>query len=76
MCKTELPLVYYSHSSGQDFASLSQKVILKDAKLGLLFETQDVHDEVMILLRFNCPQADCDMTSLRGWHELRQHVGK
>ncbi|KAF8625744.1 hypothetical protein AX17_006771 [Amanita inopinata Kibby_2008] len=45
----------------------------RDAKLSIHFETQDMMEETLILLRFNCPDPDCDYIG-NGWGDLRLHT--
>lgn len=45
----------------------------KDAKLSVYFETRDMMEETLILLRFNCPDPDCDYIG-NGWGDLKLHV--
>ena len=45
----------------------------KDAKLAVFFETQDMMEETLILLRFNCADAECDYTA-PGWGDLKLHT--
>ncbi|KAJ3219385.1 hypothetical protein HDU67_001604 [Dinochytrium kinnereticum] len=45
-----------------------------DKRLSIYFESQQIYEDVMILLRFNCPDASCDVACPEGWSELRRHV--
>ena len=45
----------------------------KDVKQSILFETQEMMEETMILLRFNCPDNDCAFIG-RNWNDLKAHV--
>jgi len=45
----------------------------RDAKLGILFETEQIMEDSMVLLRFNCPDPSCDV-ACRNWSALRGHV--
>ena len=45
----------------------------KDAKLSIYFETQDMMEESLILLRFNCPDSTCDYIA-NGWSDLKLHT--
>jgi E3 ubiquitin-protein ligase ZNF598 len=46
----------------------------KDARLQIYFETQEMMEETMILLRFNCPDPTCDYIAAAGWGDLKLHV--
>lgn len=45
----------------------------RDSKLMIYFETADMMEETLILLRFNCPDSQCDYIT-PGWGELKLHV--
>lgn len=51
----------------------SESIPHKDTKLSILFETQEIMEETLILLRFNCPDSDCDYIG-NGWGDLKLHV--
>lgn len=44
-----------------------------DKKLDARFETSQMLEDVMILLRFNCPEPTCDF-ACEGWSDLKRHV--
>ena len=45
----------------------------KDAKLSISFETQEMMEDSLILLRFNCPESTCDYIA-NGWSDLKLHT--
>ncbi|KAJ7065851.1 hypothetical protein C8F01DRAFT_1126790 [Mycena amicta] len=45
----------------------------KDAKLSMFFETQEMMEETLLLLRFNCPDPECDFIG-NGWGDIKLHV--
>ena len=45
----------------------------KDPKLSVFFETQEMMEDALILLRFNCPDSECAYIG-GGWADLRLHV--
>lgn len=45
----------------------------KDAKLSVSFETQEMMEETLILLRFNCPDPECPYIG-SSWNDLRLHT--
>lgn len=45
----------------------------KDAKLSIFFETQEMMEDTLILLRYNCPDGSCDYIA-GGWGDLKLHV--
>lgn len=50
-----------------------ESMAYKDAKLAIAFETQEMMEETLILLRFNCPDSACDYLG-NGWGDLKLHV--
>ncbi len=49
------------------FASFTPESIpYKDPKLSIFFETRELMEETLMLLRFNCPDPDCDYVG-NGW---------
>ena len=45
----------------------------KDTKLSVFFESQEMMEDTLILLRFNCPDSECAYIG-SGWADLRLHV--
>lgn len=45
----------------------------KDAKLSIIFETQEMMEESLVHLRFNCPDEDCVFVA-KGWNDLKMHA--
>src|SRR5882757_2754500 len=45
----------------------------KDSKLSVYFETQEIMEDTLILLRFNCPDSECAYIG-NGWGDLKLHV--
>ena len=44
-----------------------------DEVLGVKYEYKEIHDDTVLLLRYNCPAADCDIACW-GWPDLHRHV--
>jgi len=45
----------------------------RDAKLWILFETEQIWEDSLLLLRFNCPDPSCDV-ACKNWSALKGHV--
>ncbi|KAG8905963.1 hypothetical protein FRB99_007897 [Tulasnella sp. 403] len=45
----------------------------RDSKLSIYFETKEMMEESLVLLRFNCPEPECEFIA-SGWAELKWHV--
>ncbi|KAH7889140.1 hypothetical protein F5I97DRAFT_1777984, partial [Phlebopus sp. FC_14] len=73
-CKEPQPTVIFTSSPDAQFSSYTPDVIPhKDSKLSIYFETMDMMEETLILLRFNCPDPECDYIA-SGWGDLKLHV--
>ena len=44
-----------------------------DDVLGIKYENREIHDDTVLLLRYNCPDKDCDIACW-GWPDLHRHV--
>ena len=44
-----------------------------DNVLGIKYEKKDIYDDTVLLLRYNCPEPDCDIACW-GWPDLHRHV--
>ncbi|TFK36394.1 hypothetical protein BDQ12DRAFT_249403 [Crucibulum laeve] len=73
-CKDPQPSMIFTVSPDAPFSSYAPEAIAyKDAKLSIYFETQEMMEETLILLRFNCPDPDCDYIG-NGWADLKLHA--
>ncbi|KAI0672758.1 hypothetical protein C8Q78DRAFT_1121771 [Trametes maxima] len=73
-CKEPQPSVIFTTSPDELWASYTpDKIPYKDAKLSISFETQEMMEETLILLRFNCPDSQCDFIG-NGWSDLKLHT--
>ncbi|KAM5538081.1 hypothetical protein V8D89_008278 [Ganoderma adspersum] len=73
-CKEPQPSVIFTTSADALWASYTPETIpYKDAKLSISFETQEMMEETLILLRFNCPDSQCDFIG-NGWSDLKLHT--
>ncbi|EPQ57800.1 hypothetical protein GLOTRDRAFT_114435 [Gloeophyllum trabeum ATCC 11539] len=74
-CKEPQQSVIFTISPDAPFSSYSPDAIpYKDPKLSIFFETQEMMEETLILLRFNCPDSKCDYIAVAGWGDLKLHV--
>ncbi|KAI0320714.1 hypothetical protein OF83DRAFT_1169070 [Amylostereum chailletii] len=73
-CKEPQPTVIFTVSADTPFSSYSPDDIpYKDAKLSIHFETQEMMDDSLVLLRFNCPDTSCEYIAT-GWNDLKLHA--
>ncbi|KAI9328314.1 hypothetical protein DFJ73DRAFT_861853 [Zopfochytrium polystomum] len=73
-CKSSMPSVIYTPSKVRLFADFETSGMSVDKKLSIFFDGPEVYEDVMILLRFNCPDPNCDVACPEGWAELKRHV--
>ena len=73
-CKEPQPTVIFTVSPDAPFLSYTpESAPFKDEKLAILFETEEMMQDCLVLLRFNCLDSSCDYTAT-GWHDLKLHV--
>ncbi|KAI6098396.1 hypothetical protein EDD16DRAFT_1663186 [Pisolithus croceorrhizus] len=73
-CKEAQVTVIFTSSPFAQFSSYTPNDIPhKDSKLSIYFETVDMMEETLVLLRYNCPDRECDYTAT-GWEDLKLHV--
>ncbi|KAH8117281.1 hypothetical protein DFH11DRAFT_1816255, partial [Phellopilus nigrolimitatus] len=73
-CKHPQTIVIFTTSSSAQFDEYKlDDMDFKDAKLSIVFETQAMMEETLILLRFNCPDQQCAFIA-KGWNDLKMHV--
>lgn len=69
------PSVIFASTPANQYQSYDvESMEFKDAKLSIYFETGEMMEDSLILLRFNCPDPDCDYIATGGWADLKWHV--
>ncbi|KXG54233.1 Zinc finger, C2H2 [Penicillium griseofulvum] len=63
---TDDPVRRYEEFDKKDFART-------DDNLGIEYESDEIFGDTVLLLRYNCPDEDCDVACL-GWPDLHRHV--
>lgn len=63
---TDDPVKRYNEFNETDF-------VRKDDNLGIKYEKDEIFEDTVLLLRYNCPDEDCDVACL-GWPDLHRHV--
>ncbi|KAL8770772.1 MAG: hypothetical protein Q9209_003639 [Squamulea sp. 1 TL-2023] len=63
---TDDPLKRYEHFIDSDFQET-------DEVLGIRYEQKEIHNDTILLLRYNCSDASCDIACW-GWPDLHRHV--
>lgn len=73
-CKSPQPLIIVTASSDRLFESYAPSdTPFHDTKLAMDFETSEMMEDCLLLLRFNCPDVNCDHVAL-SWPELKHHT--
>ncbi|KAF7305937.1 RING-type domain-containing protein [Mycena chlorophos] len=73
-CKEPQPSMVFTASAEAQFSSFDIETMpFKDAKLSVFFETQEMMEETLLLLRFNCPDPACDFIG-NGWSDVKLHA--
>ncbi|KAI4171111.1 MAG: hypothetical protein LQ343_004523 [Gyalolechia ehrenbergii] len=63
---TDNPIKPYDEFVNSDFQET-------DDILGVRYEQREIHDDTILLLRYNCPDPSCDIACY-GWPDLHRHV--
>ncbi|KAF5330528.1 hypothetical protein D9619_005186 [Psilocybe cf. subviscida] len=73
-CKEPQTTIIFTKSADKLYATFTpEEIPYKDTRLSISFETQDMMEDTLLLLRFNCPDSSCDYMG-GGWGDLRLHV--
>lgn len=73
-CRTESPYVIFTDNPTKLFEEFTEAHIVRtDDNLGIRYEREEILEDCVILLRYNCPDKECDVACL-GWPDLHRHV--
>ncbi|KAJ5280589.1 hypothetical protein N7478_005961 [Penicillium angulare] len=73
-CRTESNYVIFTDDPVRRFEDFQKKDFARaDDNLGIQYENDDIYEDTVLLLRYNCPDEDCDVACL-GWPDLHRHV--
>ncbi|KAI9640903.1 hypothetical protein NHQ30_010744 [Ciborinia camelliae] len=73
-CRTPSPFVIFTDNATKNYEDFSEKDISNtDPNIGIRYESNDIQEDTLLLLRYNCPDPTCD-TACRGWPDLHRHV--
>ena len=73
-CKTEQQNVIFTRDANRLYGDYRPEDLeVEDSKLGVRFETKQIMEDTIVLLRFNCSDKSCDFAA-NGWSDLRLHV--
>ncbi|KAK4542111.1 hypothetical protein LTR36_007142 [Oleoguttula mirabilis] len=73
-CRTEAQTVIFTDEGEKRFEDYQASDFYRtDANLGIAYEKAEVFEDTVLLLRYNCPDGDCDAACM-GWPDLHRHV--
>ncbi|EXJ61304.1 uncharacterized protein A1O5_11861 [Cladophialophora psammophila CBS 110553] len=73
-CRTETPFVIFTDNAEKRYEDFKDDEFVKiDESLGIKYEKDIILEDTILLLRYNCPDKDCDVACL-GWPDLHRHV--
>ncbi|KAK0716614.1 hypothetical protein B0T21DRAFT_64654 [Apiosordaria backusii] len=73
-CRTSSPYVIFTDDGTKRFEEYTNKDITStDDNIGIKYAGEEIVGDTILLLRFNCPDSECDFAGL-GWQDLHQHV--
>ena len=69
----QLSLIFTTSATATFTSFRPSDIPYKDAQLSIFFETQEMVEDTLILLRFKCPGESCNYIA-SGWDNLKWHV--
>lgn len=73
-CKTEQTKVIFTRDPEKPFQDYDDTDLpYMDEKLNIFCEDQEIYDDMLIRLKFNCPDKNCEVIC-DGWQDLKKHV--
>ncbi|KAG0236246.1 hypothetical protein BGW42_003891 [Actinomortierella wolfii] len=76
-CKADQTIMIFTRDPEKAFQDYDVKqMAFFDRKLNIYFEDQEMYEDTMVLLRFNCPDPTCEVYCPDGWNQLKSHVKK
>ena len=73
-CRTEASFVIFTDDPTKRYEDFGESDLAKtDDNLGIKYEKEEIMEDTVLLLRYNCPDKDCDVACL-GWPHLYRHV--
>ncbi|KAK3346099.1 C2H2 finger domain-containing protein [Lasiosphaeria hispida] len=73
-CRTVAPYVIFTDDGTKKFEEYkSSEITSTDDNIGIQYTSEDIVGDSVLLLRYNCPDLDCEYAGL-GWPDLHRHV--
>ncbi len=72
--QTQSDYVIFTDNSSKEYQDFADADLVNvDENLGVKYESSDILQDTILLLRFNCPDPSCDIACM-GWADLYGHV--
>lgn len=72
--QTESNFVIFTDDPGKRYEDFVDADFSRsDDNLGIKYEKDEIFEDTVLLLRYNCPDRNCDVACL-GWPDLHRHV--
>lgn len=75
-CRTVASYVIFTDDSTkrfEDYSAGAPDITSTDDNIGIRYTNEDIVGDTVLLLRYNCPDTECDFAGL-GWPDLHRHV--
>ncbi|KAK7960350.1 hypothetical protein PG988_011564 [Apiospora saccharicola] len=75
-CRTASQYVIFTDDATkrfEDYSTGEPDISSVDDNIGIRYAKEDIVGDTVLLLRYNCPDVDCDFAGL-GWPDLHRHV--
>ncbi|KAK9419610.1 hypothetical protein SUNI508_07346 [Seiridium unicorne] len=75
-CRTAAPYVIFTDDATkrfEDYSAEAPDISTTDENIGIRYNNEDIVGDTVLLLRYNCPNDECDFAGL-GWPDLHRHV--
>ncbi|KAL1956144.1 hypothetical protein VTO42DRAFT_7579 [Malbranchea cinnamomea] len=73
-CRTESNFVIFTDDPVKRYEAFGDSDFVRtDDNLGIKYETAEIFEDTVLLLRYNCPDKECEVACL-GWPDLHRHV--
>ncbi|KAK3078263.1 hypothetical protein LTS18_008026, partial [Coniosporium uncinatum] len=73
-CRTHADYVIFTDDPNKRYEDFTDgDFSQQDGNLGIKYEKQEIFEDTLLLLRYNCPDESCDVACL-GWPDLHRHV--
>ena len=73
-CRSEAPFVVFTDDASKRYEDFKDAEMTRiDNNLGIKYDKNEIFEDTVLLLRYNCPDKECDVACL-GWPDLHRHV--